>query len=514
MSKPFCVARDPWITVRVRADLDEAERAELGLLLPGASVGGRAEVGLGGLLHCAHLLADLEVAEPPVETVLRRFLAALVLRVGGLDVRDGNGWLDAREDLLGAGRFDAGRVDAYFARQPQRWWLYGGPRPFLQDPRLVEESPGMGFAGRLAMDRPSGDNPVWAERVAQEEAVPAARSVGWLLAWHGLGPSGTVTYRTRNGRKSRMSNAGPYRALISFFPRHPGSLFVSLMLSVPHPAAWPNGPGADHAPWESEELADPAVPAVPSGPVSLLTARTAHAVLLEGDAVSGTTGCRVTWGTSVPLPAAVDPYTAEQDPGGPLRAERARAMWRDLDALLLHERSTRTRSRKTTVRRPAVFDSLAELPSNLVDALGVRAVAWDQEGKDRSKAWYTATTPPVLRYLTERDADRAAAVSEANTRAAQTAEALGTALEAAWTGAYPKRRTDLRYGIVEQGQTWFWERAEAEFWRTVRDPGTPPGFRHIALECFDTATASLKTSPRARHAVARARAILLRRAAR
>ncbi|MGV2921398.1 type I-E CRISPR-associated protein Cse1/CasA [Streptomyces alfalfae] len=506
MSHPFRVDLDPCVPVRVRAGLTADEADELAGLVPGATDGATAVVGLRSLLAAAHLLADLDVPEPPVEAMWRRVLAAITLRIGGLDTPHGETWLDTREDLLEHGRFDPDPIAGYFDPAPERWRLYDGPRPFLQDPRLADEGGDVASPGRLVMTRASGANALWTDPTPQDVPVDARDALAWLLAWLGYGPSGTAGTRRRGGRSSHITKAGPHRAVISYFPHHPDNLFTTLVLSVPAPSAWPTNHGSDQAPWESSELPDPMSVQPPAGPASLLAGRAAHAVLLNGDDTGQTVGCRITWATTTDLPPATDPYVIERDTGGPMRASRSRAVWRDLDALLLHQRP----GDKNTLRRPTVFDHLAELDPDLLAHLGIRALGWDQERRDVDRAWYSATTPPVLRHLAETDPDTAAAIATAHRSAETWTGHLRRALAWAWRDANPLRHKDEQHGFVDQSTARYWERAESEFWTAITAPGTPPAFHALAVDCFDTSARALKSTARGRRAAAQARAQLTR----
>ncbi|MFJ6890001.1 type I-E CRISPR-associated protein Cse1/CasA [Streptomyces californicus] len=504
MPSPFTVAEDPWIPVRIRTDLTADERAELLRLLPEAEAG-RHLVGLRTLFSAAHLIADLDLDYPPVESVLRRMLAAGTARVTGLDTGTADGWLDTRDDVLTAGRFSSQAVNAYFDEHAPRFALYDTPRPFLQDPRLSEECTGVAPPGRLAMNRASGNNPVWADHTPETAPLTMPDAASWLLAWHGYGPAGMGAVRTHAGRSTKSCKAGPYRCLISYFPHDPTSLFTTLIASVPAPAAWPTNPGNDHAPWETDTLPDPLHPPAPAGLISLLTSRTAHATLLTPrDDGRQVTGCRVVWGTATDLPTAIDPYVVDRDKGGPLRADRTRAVFRDLDALLLKHRP----GSKIAVRRPTVFDSIADLPPHILTTLGIRALGWHQDKQDKNFGWYAATTPPVCHYLEERDPDGAAALATLRAHTEATASDLYKALATAWYALNPRRKEDERAAFTTPAITRFYALAEPEFWKIAENPAQRPTFKRTAISVFDTATATMATTVRTMDAVAKARAKL------
>ncbi|MFJ4678108.1 type I-E CRISPR-associated protein Cse1/CasA [Kitasatospora sp. NPDC088783] len=495
----FSAASDGWVRVRARVDLSAEELGELGGVLPGMKPGGQAVAGVENVLLAAHLLSELDFSVVPVESAVRPVLAAFAARVTGLDGRTadrageglGEWWLDRLEEVLAEGRFDAKAVREYLGECSAGLGLYDGVRPFMQDPRLALEAGDVVPAGRLVMDRPSGANAMWSGRIAESVPVASGEALGWVLAWRAFGPSGMGAVRSHGGRSSKSCKAGPARALMRWFPRG-RNLFESLVLSVPQPDAWPSGPGEDLAPWETEQLPDPLAPAAPCGVVSLLTGRSAHAVLLTPSAGGGqTVGCRIAWGTSVDLPAAVDPYVIDRSSGGPVRANHRRAVWRDLDALLLKERP----GDKVTTRRPRVFDSAKDLPVEVRRALRVRALGWDQDKQDKNSAWVVGETPPVLELVEECSPDGAAAVSAARGAAEEAASLLGKSLARVWHLLNPGRRSDDREGFVGPGIAVFMERAEVEFWRVVADPaGQAPQFRRLALGVFDEVTVGVRSA--------------------
>ncbi|WP_053644872.1 type I-E CRISPR-associated protein Cse1/CasA [Streptomyces sp. XY431] len=504
----FSALSGGWIRARVREVLAAAESSELEDLaaeglLPDAVPGGRVVAGVEGVLLGAHLLEELDFGVVPVESATRPVLAAFAARVAGLDAGNGEGWLDRLEEVLERGRFEPAEVRGYLRQSRHEFGLYDQVRPFMQDPRLLSEVTEPGPAGRLAMDRPSGANAMWSGRMAETAAVPSGEALGWVLAWRAFGPSGMGAVRTRGGRASKSCKAGPARSLLRWFPRG-RNLFESLVLSIPPPASWPSRSGEDLAPWESELLPDPLAPPAPCGVVSLLTGRFAHAVLLvPGGDGAETVGCRVAWGTSVDLPAAVDPYVIDRSAGGPIRADHRRAMWRDVDALLLKERP----AGKVTARRPQVFDTAPDLPVEVRRALRVRVLGWDQDKQDKNSAWVVAETPPVLELMEERSPDGASAVAAAHRMAEEAGSLLYRSLARVWHELNPGRRSDDREGFVGPAVAAFMEQAETEFWRVVADPsGAAPQFWRLAREVFDEATLAVRSATvRGMAAVQRAR---------
>ncbi|MFF0416404.1 type I-E CRISPR-associated protein Cse1/CasA [Kitasatospora sp. NPDC004745] len=500
----FDVVVRPWIPARVRADLSDEQVAELPVRGgPGESV----VLGLADVLRWAHLLEHIDCPDPASESALLRVLIALTARVTGLD--EAEDWDDTRWDVLEAGCLAPGRVDEYFGRYAGRFDLFDVARPWLQEPRLAGECTGSSGTGRLLMTSPSGNNHVWwlLEKGGLGGPVPVATAAFGLLTWLFAGPSGTAANRRRSdGRNSHYTVAGPIRALVSWFPAG-RSLAETLVLGVPSPDTWPTNPGRDEAPWEAEQLPDPRLPAAPAGPVSLLTGRAAHAVLLKPDAEGGhVTDTWVTWACENELPEAEDPYVIRRDEGGPVRANCARVAWRDLDALLL-----KTVPGKVARYRPAVLASIARLPMETAAGLRLRAYGLHQERRDPETAWFTAVTPPVLGALEELDEDGAAAVSVARVRAEGVSAGLAKALRAAWQ-AYSNDKRVCPW--VDSALPVYWSEAEAEFWKAVLpdDSGQRPrpAFQRVATQVFDAVTATAAVTPRGMQAVEQARADMLK----
>src|SRR5206468_3855315 len=111
-----------------------------------------------------------------------------------------------------------------------------------------------------------------------------------------------------------------------------------------------------------------------------------------------------------------DPYVIlDRDKEGQLEARKAdgaRALWRDVDALLLKDIGHQS-------LRP---HSLNSLPPRLRPHLSVRAYGFDQDGQQKDTTWFEATTPPILQWQEEADARMARHVA----RCHQAAEDVGS----------------------------------------------------------------------------------------
>ncbi|WP_035954151.1 type I-E CRISPR-associated protein Cse1/CasA [Kitasatospora sp. NRRL B-11411] len=489
----FNVMASPCVLVRFREDVSAEEVAEF---VPGAAAGEVARVGVRQALKAAHLVADLQVEHVAVEAALRRFLTALAVRVGGLDVADEDVWQDVQQELLLAGRFDAGAVDDYVKEFGDRFDLYSD-RPLLQDPRLAQECTTVAVPGRLAMTRPSGNTQPWRSRVPQEEPVASAEAFGWLLAWRDYGPCGTEALRSHGGKTTKMSKAGPNRRVVSYFPLG-SSLFTSLVLGCPPPGRWPQLPGEDLAPWEREGLPDPLAPVVACGPVSLLAGRAAHAVLLApGEGGEQTVSCWIAWATQEDLPAAVDPFTMTTPEGRARLANAGRSLLRDFDSLV-HARDVSAGGRVPSMP-PVWLGAFADLAPKVLDAVSnvwVRVLGCQQAAQAGGmEHWWSQTTPvAVAAFLPSRHPGRAALVARARQAAEDAAESLGGALRAAWreTGGDPKHNPWT--GLADM---LFWDRAEEPFWAAVTAEqlpaedrqASPLGFRRLALQVYDEVSA-------------------------
>ncbi|MEV7783157.1 type I-E CRISPR-associated protein Cse1/CasA [Kitasatospora sp. NPDC088351] len=476
---------EPWIPVLWRAGTAGGRGVER----PGT-------VGLHQLLLCAHEIEQVAVAVPPALSALYRVLYAVTARLAGLDEagpRDGAGpqgdWSERRVGLADRGFFDPAEVEAFVADNRHRFDLFHPVRPFLQDPRLAGQCDPQNTAGvdKLITTRPSGNNHAWFRHVdAAAPNLPSpAEAVLHLLVWHYYGPSGRCSSRTAGDVKAANSSAGPLRSSLSYHPEGE-SLFETLLAGLPEPGARVSR-ATDLCPWEWVELPDPAgVPPVLKGRCSELTARSQHALLLVPDATGGRVkDAFITWAYRDKISREGDPYliwqTSKEGNAYPRPADSQRALWRDLDALLLKDPAG-----SAEPRRPAVFFTAAEVS----EYLRVRALGFEQDGQAKDVQFVDATTPPVLELAEENEPELAVQVGRLRMLGERYGNRLDRAVKKAWAvfTEAPKIR-DCTWAVDAAAR--YWPAAEAEFWRRLnaRDfDGAAAAFRLIAERAYDTVT--------------------------
>ncbi|MEU5512583.1 type I-E CRISPR-associated protein Cse1/CasA [Streptomyces fungicidicus] len=516
----FDLRVEPWIPVR---------------LLTGEP----ACVGLCELFKRAHEIEDVEIPVPPAASGLLRVLAPIAARIaadGGdrLDdpdvAEDIDDWFDLRERVLKASRFDPRAVDAYFGRKDLegRFDLFHPERPFLQDPRLVAEcvdakgASNPSGVNKLVMGRPTGVNGavLFGHFIDMAPvAVPAAEAVWHVIAQLYYGPSGQCTPRRITDVRAGSGDAAPLRKSVSYFPWGP-ELFTTLVLSVPSPQGEVDWGVGDRCPWE-EELPDPLDALAPvTWPGRMLTGRFRHGALLvpsgDGGAV---TDAYLTWSTHEPSQTVRDPYQIldrrEDGEFQPREADGARALWRDLDSLLLKDSSQ-------DARRPPVFE---HLPSALLLRLRVRSYGFDQDGQQKDRVWFQATSPHVLQWQEENDAEMAYHLKRCRTAAEKAGDRLDYAARVAWriatdTSVDPSPKVKIKLEARKPGPwalaalTRYWPAAERRFWQLAETGHTTDQvdkpFVDTALAVLDEAIGQANRADirvaRARH---RARGLLL-----
>ncbi|MGW7466993.1 type I-E CRISPR-associated protein Cse1/CasA [Streptomyces xantholiticus] len=520
MTEGFDLRVEPWIPVRLRS-------------------GASACVGFRELFKRAHEIDDLELPVPPAEAGLMRVLAPMAARIaadGGdrLDDRDVaeeiDDWFELRDRVLNAGRFDPDAVDNYFDQEALsgRFDLFDANRPFLQDPRLrtqcvdAKGAPNSSGVNKLVMGRATGVNGAVLFGHFTDTApvpVPAAEAAWHLIAQLYYGPSGQCTPRRITDHRAGSGDAAPLRKSVSYFPWGP-DLFRTMVLAVPVPQSEVDWAAQDACPWE-EELNNPLEPLPPmTWPGRLLTGRFRHAVLLVPSEDRRTvTDAFITWSTHEPPHQVHDPYQIldRRKDGNfqPREADGARALWRDLDALLLKD------SRQDTQRPPA----LEHLPRPLLSRLRVRAYGFDQDGQQKDSVWFQSTTPQILQWQEENDAEMAHHISRCHAFAEKVGERLDFAARIAWkiatdagTDTSPKAKIKLD---ARKPGPWapaalarYWPTAEKTFWQGTKPSRTRNRidelFVNTALAALDQAIGQANRADirvaRARH---RARGLLL-----
>lgn len=498
--------------------------------IPVARHGATTHVGLRALLTEAHELQDLAVPVPPAAAVLWRVLYVLAARVTGLAEPDVNAdaWHVQRAQALANGRFDPERVGGYLDRVADRFDLFHPERPWMQDPRLQIESPKSAGVDKLVLGRPAGNNQVWFDHHHDGNRQPlSSPEAAWhLLAQLGYGPSGMGALRTVSGAApSKTLRAGPLRGVLSFHPLG-ANLFESLVTGLFEPSAVRPDAAAfpDLCTWEVDALPTPLdPPPAPTGPCSLLTRRGRHALLLtpspDGERV---VDARLTWAFVGDSPPAEDPYViyqlSQQGDWYARRAEADRAVWRDLDGLLLDDQAERPRR-----RRPRVVEQVAQLPPEVQDRLRLRAIGFEQDGKTKDIQWFSGVTPPVLRWLSERDLEAALGIEATRTAAEAASGRLRRALKAAWkelrlhgAGAGDQHRPQPAGREPEppwarEAAARYWPQAEPRFWRIITDRAfadAAAAFTRLAIEVYEEVTDKALAHPRSAKAIVEARRLL------
>ncbi|WP_052849216.1 type I-E CRISPR-associated protein Cse1/CasA [Streptomyces avicenniae] len=493
------------------------------------------QVGLAELLRRAHEIAGLAVVDPPTHSALLRVLYALTVRVTGLD-RVGTSeddWADRRQQVWEEGRLPADGIAEYADRYAHRFLVFDpeGGRPWMQDPRLEKQCDPAKTAGvnKLVVTRPAGNNHAWFRHNSDAKPDPptVSEAVLNLLVWHYWGPSGRCSAREVDGEKTASATAGPLRTALSYHPEGE-TLFETLLAGLVPPDPR-DRLDEDHCPWELPELLDPAaVPREPVGPCSRLTGRSQHALLLVPDDDSrdnhGTPtlvrDAYITWGNRAGRMTRDDDFLiwqiSQQGNRYPRPADSRRALWRDLDALLLAEPGGPAQA-----RRPKVFASAAEMPEEV--RLRVRALGFEQDGQAKDTQFVDGSTPPVLGFVEERVPRTAHPVAKLRQLGERYGFRLDRALARAWK-TYMGDPTSDASAWTTPAAARYWPGAEDQFWAVFRELSRDPeqidpgfdfqdarrAFLRLAENAYDEVTRSITGSQRGAKAVFEARVGLRR----
>ncbi|MEU8522225.1 type I-E CRISPR-associated protein Cse1/CasA [Streptomyces sp. NPDC048577] len=491
---------------------------------PGAAGPCPERVGLRELLLRSSDISAVAVSDPPAHAAILRILYALTARVTGLDVAGSGDWAERRLDILDAGQLPVDGIDAYVSRTWHRFFVFDpeGGRPWMQDARLAEQCDSDKSAGvnKLIVTRPAGNTHAWFRHGsdARPDRPTVADAVLNLLVWHYYGPSGRCSAREVNGVKTASASAGPLRTALSYHPEGANLLETLLAGLVEPPRAVRRED--DLCPWEWDELPDPeALPSAPAGPCARLTACSQHALLFVPDAddPGRVADAFITWAYRSGRIPRDDDYLiwqiSQQGNRYPRPADSRRALWRDLDALLLQEPTGTTQP-----KRPRVFEYAGEVS----DYLRVRALGFEQEGQAKDIQFVDATTPPVLGFTEKRAEEEGHATAPAIGRLRQLGELYGRrldrAIRRAWTQYTDDAKADADTWAFEAAAR-YWPGAELEFWDRFRQLGSPAGseeadfdagaartaFLGLALAAYTSVTASVTRTQRGAKAVSQAR---------
>ncbi|MEU2159333.1 type I-E CRISPR-associated protein Cse1/CasA [Streptomyces sp. NPDC019396] len=258
-------------------------------------------------------------------------------------------------------------------------------------------------ANKLILTRPSGNNHSWFTHGsdARPQPVTTSQAVLKLLGWHYDGPSGRWSSREVGRVRSASAGAGPLRTTLSYHPER-RTLFETLLAGLVPPkrdvkaeadlcplgvgrVPQSRGPAAccERAvlPADLVVRARAAAPAVPRRP---------H----QGEGLVHHVGSPA-GAQSAAIRRLSD--MAAQQAGRPLPrlADSHRALWRDLDALLLIDLSGTAQP-----RRPSVFDWAVELSADM----RVRALGFAQDGQAKDFQFVDAVTPRVLAFAERKTA--------------------------------------------------------------------------------------------------------------
>lgn len=495
-ANPGDLSLGPWFPVAWTAD-DQAAAPERR----------PAALGLRELLVHSHQISSLEIASPPALSGLYRILCALAARVSELDGTAAGDWEDARDALADQGHFDPAKIAKYFADYRDRFDLFDPHRPFLQDPRLAAQCPKSAGVNKLVAGRAAGNNHSWFghHTDADPRPVPAAQAVLDLITWLYYGASGRCSAREVEGRADANTKAGPLRSALSYHPVG-STLFETLLAGIPKPGPATDQPW-DPCPWEREELPDPDHPerVEVRGTCALLTARAQHALLLVPDRErTAVTDAYITWAYRGPIavPSPPDPYLIWQisKAGNPYprRADAARALWRDLDALAFHKGSGSAQPRQP--------DIVAHQPW-FEGGLRIHALGFDQDGQAKDTQFVTGSTPPAFdATLLRAEGKQVLPIGDLHVAAEIAGDRLGKATRIAYASYTGEKIRECAWS--ERAATLYWPEAEQEFWRRLEHgevDGARRAFRDIAEKIFNEVTSAATFHQRGARAVESAR---------
>lgn len=386
---PFSLVTEPWIPCLF---LDDPVPRELGLR---------------DVLARSHQIREVVGVSPLAAMSLHRLMLAVAHRVFG--PTSASGWRSLRD----RGQFDPQALDRYFDAWAPRFELFGGDRPFFQDPTLD-----VTYAGpvtKLFHERASGNNALLFDHAIDEapDAVPAGVAAQQLLVHQNLALGGLVSFE--RGADPKIHKSAKAGLLVNFavFLVQGDNLFETLLLNMhayapeqeqPFAVATGGEEADDRPAWERD--APPRVTTRPlDGYLDLLTWQSRRIRLFPSQDPGGRPIVRqvaIMKGESLPDdytlhgkdPAVAFSKTAsakETDPWLPLGFREGRALWRDSLALV--------QTTGTTHQQPKILTWLSSLDRQSEDLeLLVIGLASDRA---KPEFWRIERFRLPTQYLTE-----------------------------------------------------------------------------------------------------------------
>ena len=242
---------------------------------------GAPRVSLREALLDAHHLRAVRHPSPLVTAALHRFLIAAVHAASWPETGIGP-WGDNREQaqeawlaVWHAGALPREAIDAYLDRWHDRFWLLGGPKPFMQDPRVADDRRSGPGVLSLEVDA-KGAKPLFHRDL--DALVTPDEAACQLLAMQLFALGGILTPDpSYKGVITNSAQAGAFtRAGAACMVVEGRTLFQTLLLNC-H-GLWPDAPGpgqrrtGDRPTWERDAPLDPHDREV-TGHLDLLTRR-------------------------------------------------------------------------------------------------------------------------------------------------------------------------------------------------------------------------------------------------
>jgi CRISPR system Cascade subunit CasA len=348
------------------------------------------EFGLREVLARAHEVKEIFHSLPLVVTALHRLLLAILHRNSGPETPDD--W-----KVLWHRGWDVGKLERYFTKWRDRFYLFHPERPFYQVAKMPDAV--VHPVQKLAEEASWGNNPTLFDHHYRDRIVPfhPAQAAQYLVACHGFALAGLAG--PKHGNFSDAPLARGYTVMVLG-----KTLFETLALNL-QPVSWSGSD--DQAAWERESPVRPDKRgAYPRGLADYLTWQSRRIHLISPDDAK-VTHCQILPNLRLPEGFYYDPFKCyRKDKQGkmylPLRIEPERSLWRDSHTLF--EKASGDRA----TLRPEVFQWVAELrmggalPENRDFHFSLTGLATER-GTAKVLLWCQERLPLPLAYLDDKD---------------------------------------------------------------------------------------------------------------